>query len=239
MIGRGHSGAAGAVFPMWPYGSFFVRAETGRYGASIDCLEGVIDFDDIAIAFSNLGRRSPTLRIPTPVPAGAPPATTTVAAGLRRSLRDRARGRGAVRGRPGRGRAPGADPGPDAGPDRGDPDPDAHDDPHAGAEGRAEVDQARRSRAARSASAWAVRRSPRPAPARCACARGQGRQAQAHLPDRQGLVQRRAPARRKTIKLALTSSARKKLAKRKSLSVTVYVTPSSGKAFTKKLTLKA
>ena len=43
----------------------------------------------------------------------------------------------------------------------------------------------------------------------------------------------------KTIKLALTAEARKVLAKRKSLSVTVYVTPSSGKAFTKKLTLKA
>ena len=58
-----------------------MRAETGRYGASIDCLEGLIDFADTAIAFSNLGRRSSTLRIPTPVAAGAPPATTTVAAG--------------------------------------------------------------------------------------------------------------------------------------------------------------
>ena len=42
----GHSGAAGAVFPMCPYGSVFVRAETGRYGESIDCLEGLIDFAD-------------------------------------------------------------------------------------------------------------------------------------------------------------------------------------------------
>ena len=44
LIGRGHSGDAGAVFPMWPYGSLFIRAETGRYGASIDCLEGSIRY---------------------------------------------------------------------------------------------------------------------------------------------------------------------------------------------------
>ena len=60
---------------MNPYGSFFVRAETGRYGESIDCLEGTIDFADTAIARSNLGRLSPTIRIPTPVAAGAPPTT--------------------------------------------------------------------------------------------------------------------------------------------------------------------
>ena len=81
LVGFGHSGDAGAVFPMNPYGSFFVRAETGRYGASIDCLEGSIDFADTAIARSNLGRLSPTVRIPTPVAAGAPPSTSTVPAG--------------------------------------------------------------------------------------------------------------------------------------------------------------
>lgn len=81
LVGRGHSGDAGAVFPMYPYGSLFIRAETGRYGASIDCLEGTIDIADPTIGFSNLGRRAPEPRIPTPVPAGAPPATTTVPAG--------------------------------------------------------------------------------------------------------------------------------------------------------------
>ena len=40
LFGFGHSGAAGVQFPMNPYGSIFVRAETGRYGESIDCLEG-------------------------------------------------------------------------------------------------------------------------------------------------------------------------------------------------------
>lgn len=81
LVGRGHSGSAGAVFPMYPYGSLFIRAETGRYGASIDCLEGTVKIVNSAIAFSNLGRRSPDLKIPTPVAAGQPPATTTVSAG--------------------------------------------------------------------------------------------------------------------------------------------------------------
>jgi len=81
LTGRGHSGDAGAVFPMSPYGSVFVRAETGRYGESIDCLEGTIRIADPSIAFSNLGRGSAAVRIPTPVAAGAPPATTTVPSG--------------------------------------------------------------------------------------------------------------------------------------------------------------
>ncbi|MBJ7329846.1 MAG: hypothetical protein JHC95_08115 [Solirubrobacteraceae bacterium] len=81
LVGRGHAGAAGAVFPMYPYGSLFIRAETGRYGASIDCVEGDVSIADSSIGFSNLGRRSPDLKIPTPVAAGAPPATTTVSAG--------------------------------------------------------------------------------------------------------------------------------------------------------------
>ena len=67
---------------MNPYGSIFVRAETGRYGESIDCLEGTIDFADTAIAFSNLGRLSPDVRIPTPVAAGAPPTGTHGRGGL-------------------------------------------------------------------------------------------------------------------------------------------------------------
>lgn len=81
LTGFGHSGDAGAIFPMNPYGSVFVRAETGRYGASIDCLEGTIDFADTTIARSNLGRLSPTIRIPTPVAAGAAPSTGTTPAG--------------------------------------------------------------------------------------------------------------------------------------------------------------
>ncbi len=81
LTGRGHSGDAGAVFPMNPYGSVFVRAETGRYGASIDCLQGTVRIADPSIAFSNLGRGNPAVRIPTPVAAGAPPATTTVPSG--------------------------------------------------------------------------------------------------------------------------------------------------------------
>lgn len=81
LVGRGHSGAEGAVFPMNPYGSLFIRAETGRYGASIDCLEGKVDIVDPTIGFSNLGRLAPEPRIPTPVAAGAPPATSTVPAG--------------------------------------------------------------------------------------------------------------------------------------------------------------
>ena len=141
LIGRGHSGAAGAVFPMWPYGSFFVRAETGRYGASIDCLEGVIDFDDITIAFSNLGRRSPTLRIPTPVAAGSPPATTTVAAGSagRYAIEHEAAAPFAVV--PAAAVTP-APPRPDAATPIADPGPDP-DAPTPDAEGRAELDQAR------------------------------------------------------------------------------------------------
>ena len=81
LTGFGHSGDAGAVFPMNPYGSIFVRAETGRYGESIDCLEGTIDFADASIAWSNLGRLSPEVRIPTPVAPGAPPTGNTVPAG--------------------------------------------------------------------------------------------------------------------------------------------------------------
>jgi hypothetical protein len=81
LFGFGHSGDAGAVFPMNPYGSIFVRAETGRYGESIDCLEGVIDIADPAIAWSNLGRMSPDSRIAEPVAPGAAPTGRTVAAG--------------------------------------------------------------------------------------------------------------------------------------------------------------
>ncbi len=81
LVGRGHSGAEGAVFPMHPYGSLFIRAETGRYGASIDCLEGKVDIVNPAIGFSNLGRRDASLSIPRPVPAGDPPSTSTVPAG--------------------------------------------------------------------------------------------------------------------------------------------------------------
>ena len=64
-----------------PYGAVFMRAETGRYGASIDCLEGSIRVADAAIAFSNLGRNSPDVQIPTPVPAGSPPTGRTVPSG--------------------------------------------------------------------------------------------------------------------------------------------------------------
>ncbi len=81
LVGFGHSGDAGAVFPMSPYGSVFIRAETGRYGASIDCLEGSIRVADPAIGFSNLGRNSPDVQIPTPVPAGSPPTGRTVPSG--------------------------------------------------------------------------------------------------------------------------------------------------------------
>ncbi|MGE4030810.1 MAG: hypothetical protein AB7I08_11330 [Thermoleophilia bacterium] len=81
LTGRGHSGDAGAIFPMNPYGSLFVRAETGRYGASIDCLQGTIRIANAAIAFSNLGRGNPDVRIPTPVAAGAPPSANTVPSG--------------------------------------------------------------------------------------------------------------------------------------------------------------
>jgi hypothetical protein len=81
LVGFGHSGDAGAVFPMSPYGSVFIRAETGRYGSSIDCLEGSIRIADPAIGFSNLGRNSPDVLIPTPVPAGSPPTGRTVPSG--------------------------------------------------------------------------------------------------------------------------------------------------------------
>ena len=82
LVGRGHSGDAGAVFPMNPYGSAFIRAETGRYGASIDCLEGKITIADPSIAFSNLGRLSADILVPRPVPAGEPiDPTDTVPAG--------------------------------------------------------------------------------------------------------------------------------------------------------------
>jgi hypothetical protein len=81
LVGRGHSGAAGAVFPFNPYGSLVVRAETGRYGETLDCLEGSIAITNSAIAWSNLGSGDPAVRIPTPVAEGAPPASTTVASG--------------------------------------------------------------------------------------------------------------------------------------------------------------
>lgn len=81
LVGRGHSGAEGAIFPMSPYGSLFIRAETGRYGESIDCLEGSVQIANPAIGFSNLGRNSPDVKIPTPVPAGQPPSGQTVASG--------------------------------------------------------------------------------------------------------------------------------------------------------------
>jgi hypothetical protein len=81
LFGYGHSGAAGVQFPMNPYGSIFVRAETGRYGESIDCLEGAIDYADTSIAISNLGRLSPDVKIPEPVIPGAAPSGRTVAAG--------------------------------------------------------------------------------------------------------------------------------------------------------------
>lgn len=81
LVGFGHSGDAGAVFPMSPYGSVFIRAETGRYGASIDCLEGSIRIANPAIGFSNLGRNSPDVQIPTPVPAGSPATGRTVPSG--------------------------------------------------------------------------------------------------------------------------------------------------------------
>lgn len=81
LVGFGHSGDAGAIFPMSPYGSVFIRAETGRYGASIDCLEGSIRIANPAIGFSNLGRNSPDVLIPTPVPAGSPPTGRTVPSG--------------------------------------------------------------------------------------------------------------------------------------------------------------
>ena len=124
---------------MWPYGSFFVRAETGRYGASIDCLEGVIDFADTAIAFSNLGRRSADAADPD---AGrrrarrrprrrwppAPPVATRSSTRPRRRSRSSRPPRSPAR----RARRPG-----------GDPDPDADPGARPGAEGRAELDQAR------------------------------------------------------------------------------------------------
>jgi hypothetical protein len=81
LFGFGHSGDAGAQFPMNPYGSIFVRAETGRYGESIDCLEGTIDYANTQIAISNLGRLSPDIKIPEPVAPGAPATGRTVAAG--------------------------------------------------------------------------------------------------------------------------------------------------------------
>ncbi|MGD9697140.1 MAG: hypothetical protein AB7V42_15935 [Thermoleophilia bacterium] len=83
LVGFGHSGDAGAVFPYTPYGSLLIRAETGRYGETLDCLEGSIAITNPAIAWSNLGNGDPNVRIPTPVAAGAPPATTTVVSGSR------------------------------------------------------------------------------------------------------------------------------------------------------------
>jgi len=81
LTGFGHSGDAGAVYDAYPYGSLYVRAETGRYGATLDCLRGDIAVTDPTIARSNLGRRPPTPQIPTPVPAGAPASGTMTNAG--------------------------------------------------------------------------------------------------------------------------------------------------------------
>lgn len=81
LTGFGHSGAAGAVYDAYPYGALYVRAETGRYGATLDCLRGDVEVTDPAIPRSNLGRRTPTPQIPTPVPAGAPPTGTLTNAG--------------------------------------------------------------------------------------------------------------------------------------------------------------
>ena len=58
---------------MNPYGSVFVRAETGRYGESIDCLEGTSTSPTRRSRSRTSGRLSPTVRISTPV-AGRPAA---------------------------------------------------------------------------------------------------------------------------------------------------------------------
>ena len=237
LIGRGHSGAAGAVFPMWPYGSFFVRAETGRYGASIDCLEGVIDFDDIAIAFSNLGRRSPTLRIPTPVPAGAPPATTTVAAGSagRYVIEHEAAAPFAVV--PAAVVPPAPTPDPTPVPIAATPTPTPTTTPTP--EPKAELKSTKLAIKSRKVNVSVGCASISEACSGTVRLRSSGKVGGKRIYLTGKVSYSVGAGQSKTIKLALTSSARKKLAKRKSLSVTVYVTPSSGKAFTKKLTLKA
>ncbi|WP_354700060.1 hypothetical protein DSM112329_00322 [Paraconexibacter sp. AEG42_29] len=81
LVGFGHEGAAGAVYDAFPYGSLYIRAETGRYGETLDCSRGAVDISNPSVAFSNLGRKTPSPQIPTPVAAGAPQPTTTVAAG--------------------------------------------------------------------------------------------------------------------------------------------------------------
>ena len=70
---------------MNPYGSVFVRAETGRYGESIDCLEGTIDFADTVDRVLEPRAPEPDVRIPTPVAAGAAPTGAHRAGGLGRA----------------------------------------------------------------------------------------------------------------------------------------------------------
>lgn len=244
LIGRGHSGAAGAVFPMWPYGSFFVRADTGRYGASIDCLEGQIDFADTSIAFSNLGRRDPLLRIPTPVVEGAPASGTTVAAG--------SAGRYEITSEPAVPFAvvpaaatenPGPAPTPTPTPT---PAPTATPVPIAATNVAAP-------KAALNSTKLVVKSKKVGVSLGCAstteaCAGTVRLRTTSKV--KVGKSSKRvyltkaikysvAADGSRSVSLALTSEARKLLAKRKSLSVTVIVTPSSGASFTKKLTLKA
>ena len=213
------------VFGMWPYGSLFVRAETGRYAASIDCLEGGIDFADISISRSNLGRRDPTLRIPTPVAAGAPPATTTVPAG---SL-----GRYSITHEP----SPPFAIVPTV--QAATPPPSPAPKPLAKAAVRSSKLAVKRKRLSVSLGCGdgigpctgtvRVRTTSK-------VTLGKSRK---QIDLTKAVKYSVAATGSKSISLALSKDARKVLAKRKSLSVTVIVTPASGAAITRKVTLKA
>ena len=222
LVGFGHSGDAGAVFPMNPYGSFFVRAETGRYGASIDCLEGTIDFADTSIALSNLGRLSPTVRIPTPVAAGAPPTDVDGARGLRRAATRSctSRARRSRSSRPWQAPAPAARLGRQAG-RRGQ---------------RSATVKSSKLRISFSCDRRGLRRhreggDHRSPPLKSASSRSC---------DLTKAVKYSVAANgTATVSINLTKDAKALLKKSKKVGVTITVTPASGATFTRKLTLKA
>ncbi len=219
---------------MNPYGSFFVRAETGRYGASIDCLEGTIDFADTSIARVEPGPPEPDDPDPDAGRRGRAAGDDDGPGGLAGPLLDRAPSRRApfaivpaaqVSPTPTRRRR-------DAGPRR----PPAP---------KPLAKSAVRSSSSRSRpTSWRERRLRR---RRRPCTRqrpgahdreGHARQGQRQIFLTKAVTYSVPAAGRTSLSLALSKDA-KKLLKRKSVSVTVTVTPASGAAITRKVTLKA